>query len=157
MSQVFSIEPIVMMTTGKITKIRAIFHKCPYIRARLYFYGGLGHTALSLKCKYYHYQWYSCLMEGKGSKKSQGGGSGVLSAPCDQDATLMVQNLYSERELSIKLQLGEKNSKKKLTFDHFRPTHTHTKLTFVSFFFEFFFLNLSLTQLLNSSTSSPTH
>ena len=36
-------------------------------------------------------------------KKSQGGGSGVLSAPCDQDATLMVQNLYSERELSIKL------------------------------------------------------
>ena len=39
---------------------------------------------------------------------------------------------------------GEKNSKKKLTFDHFRPTHTHTKLTFVSFFFEFFILNLSL-------------
>ena len=74
MSQVFSIEPIVMMTTGKITKIRAIFHKCPYIRARLYFYGGLGHTALSLKCKYYHYQWYSCLMEGKGSKKKSGRG-----------------------------------------------------------------------------------
>ena len=46
----------------------------------------------------------------------------------------MVQNLYSERELSMKLLLGEKNSKKKLTFDHFGPTHTHTKLT----------LNLSL-------------
>ena len=41
--------------------------------------------------------------------QSQGGGSGVLSAPCDQDATLMVQNLYSERELSIKLLLGEGN------------------------------------------------
>ena len=27
-------------------------------------------------------------MEGKGYKKSRGGGSGVLSAPCDQDATL---------------------------------------------------------------------
>ena len=46
-------------------------------------------------------------MEGKGLKKSQGGVWGAitdsLSAPCDQDATLMVQNLYSERELSIKL------------------------------------------------------
>ena len=31
----------------------------------------------------------------------------MLSAPCDQDATLMVQNLYSERELSIKLLLGK--------------------------------------------------
>ena len=64
--------------------------------------------------------------KGKVQKKSQGGGSGVLSAPCDQDATLMVQNLYSERELSIKLYLGEKNSKKKLTFDHFR-LHIHTQ------------------------------
>ena len=36
----------------------------------------------------------------------------------------MVQNLYSERELSIKLLLGEK-TRKKLTFHHFR-LHIHT-------------------------------
>ena len=61
----------------------------------------------------------------------------MLSAPCDQD-TYMVQNLYSERELSIKLLLGEKNSKTKLTYDHFRPTHTYIKLTFVSYFLKKF-------------------
>ena len=44
----------------------------------------------------------------------------------------MVQNLYSERELSIKLLLGEK-----ITYDHFRPTHTYMKLTLVSFFCTF--------------------
>ena len=60
----------------------------------------------------------------------------MLSAPCDQD-TYMVQNLYSERELSIKL-LFPNYSKTKLTYDHFRPTHTYIKLTFVSYFLEFF-------------------
>ena len=67
----------------------------------------------------------------------------MLSAPCDQDATLMVQNLYSERELSIILLLGKK-TKKKTNISPFSATHTYIKLTFVSFFFNFFILNLSL-------------
>ena len=47
----------------------------------------------------------------------------------------MVQNLYSERELSIKLCIvGRKNSKTKLTYDHFRPTHTYIKLTLLLYF-----------------------
>ena len=49
----------------------------------------------------------------------------------------MVQNLYSERELSIKLLLGEKR-KKKTNISPFPATHTYIKLTFVSFFFNFF-------------------
>ena len=60
----------------------------------------------------------------------------------------MVQNLYSERELSIKLLLGEK-TKKKTNISPFPATHTYIKLTFVSFFFLFFFLNLSLIQLIS--------
>ena len=76
MSQVFSIEPIVMMNNFGFKTQTQFLDILETIQG---------------------------LMEGKGSKKSQGGGSGVLSAPCDQDATLMVQNLYSERELSIKL------------------------------------------------------
>ena len=50
----------------------------------------------------------------------------------------MVQNLYSERELSIKLLLGEK-TRKKTNISPFPATHTYIKLTFVSFFFNFFF------------------
>ena len=49
----------------------------------------------------------------------------------------MVQNLYSERELSIKLLLGEK-TRKKTNISPFRATHTYIKLTFV-IFFPFFF------------------
>ena len=48
-----------------------------------------------------------------------------------------VQNLYSERELSIKLLLGKK-TKKKTNISLFSATHTYIKLTFVSFFFLFF-------------------
>ena len=47
----------------------------------------------------------------------------------------MVQNLYSERELSIKLLLGEKTKK---NISPFPATHTYIKLTFVSFFLPFF-------------------
>ena len=58
-----------------------------------------------------------------------------------------VQNLYSERELSIKLLLGEKNEKK-TNISPFSATHTHIKLTLVSFFFNFFLLHLSLNTVL---------
>ena len=55
-----NLQPSVASNKGKVQKKN--------------FYRGLGHTAL--KCKYYHYQWYSCLMEGKGSKKVREGGLG---------------------------------------------------------------------------------
>ena len=51
----------------------------------------------------------------------------------------MVQNLYSERELSIKLLLGEKTN-----ISPFPATHTYIKLTFVSFFSFFFFWTFPL-------------
>ena len=54
-----------------------------------------------------------------------------------------VQNLYSERELSIKLLLGKK-AKKTTNISPFLATHTYIKLTLVSFFLIFFFLHLSL-------------
>ena len=60
----------------------------------------------------------------------------------------MVQNLYSERELSIKLLLGEK-TKKKTNISPFPATHTYIKLTFVSFFFNFFILHLSLNRFIS--------
>ena len=78
------------------------------MRACLYLYGRLGHTALSLKCKYYHYQWYSCLMEGKGSEIVGEGGLGCNQALVTKIPPYMVQNVYSERELSIKLLFAEK-------------------------------------------------
>ena len=71
---------------------------------------------------------YRCLMEGK---KIREGGLGCYQPLVTKIPPYMVQNLYSERDLFIKLLLGEKN-KKKLTYDHFRPTHTYIKLTFVS-------------------------
>ena len=55
----------------------------------------------------------------------------------------MVQNLYSERELSIKLLLGEK-TRKKTNISPFSATHTYIKLTLVSFFFNFFFCTFPL-------------
>ena len=61
----------------------------------------------------------------------------------------MVQILYSERELSIKLLLGEK-TRKKTNISPFPATHTYIKLTFVSFFFNFF-LHLSLTHKIDHS------
>ena len=61
----------------------------------------------------------------------------------------MVQNLYSERELSIKLLLGEK-TREKTNISPFPATHTYIKLTFVSFFFQFFFLHLSLNNKLDT-------
>ena len=54
-----------------------------------------------------------------------------------------VQNLYSERELTIKLLLGKK-TEKKTNISPFPATHTYIKLTLVSFFFNYFFLHLSL-------------
>ena len=58
------------------------------------------------------------------------------------DVTFNVQNLYSVRELSIKLLLGEKR-RKKTNISPFPSTRTYIKLTLVSFVF-LFFLHLSL-------------
>ena len=65
-------------------------------------------------------------MEGKGLKKVREGGLGCYQPLVAKIPPYMVQNLYSERELSIKLLLGEK-TKKKLKYDNFRPTHTYIK------------------------------
>ena len=58
-------------------------------------------------------QGYRCLMKGK----NQGGGLGCIQPLVTKIPPFMVQNLYSERDLFIKLLLGEKN-KKKLIYDH---------------------------------------
>ena len=50
----------------------------------------------------------------------------------------MVQNLYCERKLSIKLLSGDK-SKKKTNNSTFSATNTYIKLTLVSFFYFFFY------------------
>ena len=66
-------------------------------------------------------------------------------APCGQDITPLVQNLYSERWLSIQTIVGTKRKKNKIS--PFPATHAYIKLTLVSFFPFFWHLSLRNHQL----------
>ena len=81
-----------------------------------------------------------------------GRGVGVLTAPCDQDTTPYGSKPLLWKRIVYQTIVGGKNEKK-TNISPFPATHTYIKLTFVSFFFNFFFLNLSLIKFLISLKS----
>ena len=72
-----------------------------------------------------------------------GRGVWVLTAPCDQDTTPYGSKPLLWKRIVYHTIVGRKNEKK-TNISPFPATHTYIKLTFVSFFFNFFILNLSL-------------